>query len=219
MTGHENGSRTVHLGTAWLRAVVPDCPEARRLLGVGYLAGHDRVVQLPEQVIGLCPHRGRHRWRNVDLLLVDDIQFLGNEEGAQDEFFHTFSTLHNAGMQIVITSDRRPKQLVMLEDRLRSGLDWCLIIDAQASGRHHGVGPAGEQVTFAAKRSMAGMPGVPRNPTCQEPTDYEKPGPTLRGRYLHEYQGVVPPMALIAPFARVTRSTNRSTDPHGDCRS
>ncbi len=114
-------------------------------------------------------HAFQSRYRSVDLLLIDDIQFLERAERTQEEFFHTFNTLHNANKQIVISSDRSPRQLSTLEDRLRTRFEWGLITDVQApdletriailrkKAAQEGMSPPPEVLEFIASKIQSNI--------------------------------------------------------------
>mgnify|MGYP000991470123 CR=1 FL=1 len=100
-------------------------------LKVVYISSEKFTNEMINSIRDGNPESFRQKYRNIDVLLVDDIQFLSKKEHTQEEFFHTFNTLHEANKQIIISSDRPPREIQTLEDRLRSRFEWGLITDIQ----------------------------------------------------------------------------------------
>lgn len=96
-----------------------------------YIKGDDFTNELVESIRQNSQIQFRNKYRMSTVLLVDDIQFIAGKEGTQEEFFHTFNTLYEAKKQIVLTSDRPPKEIQTLEDRLRTRFEWGLLADVQ----------------------------------------------------------------------------------------
>ncbi|MGH9482573.1 MAG: chromosomal replication initiator protein DnaA, partial [Terriglobales bacterium] len=121
------GMGTTHL----MHAVGQKTKALGRQLRIEYVTAED----FTNEMISALRHDGmiafRDRYRSVDVLLIDDIQFIANKERIQEEFFHTFNALHGAGKQVVISSDRPPRELSQLEERMRSRFEWGLTADLQ----------------------------------------------------------------------------------------
>ena len=116
-----------------------------------YLKGDEFTVQLVESIKAGKAEEFRQKYRNVDLLLVDDIQFIAGKEATQEEFFHTFNNIYEAGHQIVITSDRPPVENTTLDDRLRTRFEGGLIADVQ---------PPDLETRIAITRNKAALLGM-----------------------------------------------------------
>ena len=117
--------------THLLYAIMSEIKKNRPDTNVVYVKGEDFTNELITAIGNKNTNAFRDKYRPADVLLVDDIQFIGGKEQTQEEFFHTFETLHAAKKQIVLVSDRPPKEIKTLEDRLRTRFEWGLLADIQ----------------------------------------------------------------------------------------
>jgi chromosomal replication initiator protein len=122
------GLGKTHLMQAIAHQIIKDNPKKK----IEYVSSEKFTSDFINIVIsGKNSNEFKNKYRNVDVLLVDDMQFLGGKEQTQVEFFHTFNALHQANKQIILASDRPPKSIPTLEERLRSRFEWGLIVDIQ----------------------------------------------------------------------------------------
>ena len=123
----DSGLGKTHLIYSIAHEIREKRPDARII----YIKGDDFINEFIETVRSGKGHDFRMKYREADLLLVDDIQFVAGKEETQNEFFHTFNTLYESRRQIVLTSDRPPQEMTKLDDRLRTRFEWGLLVDVQ----------------------------------------------------------------------------------------
>ena len=118
---------------------------------IAYVKGDDLTNELVDAIREGKTAEMRDKYRQADLLLVDDVQFIAGKKQTQEEFFHTFNTLYEAGHQIVLTSDRPPSEMTLLDDRLRTRFEWGLLVD---------VAPPDFETRVAIIKNKAAMLGL-----------------------------------------------------------
>ena len=115
--------------THLMHAIGNEVLRNNKTLNVLYVDSEKFTNQLINAIKDSKTEQFKNKYRNIDVLLIDDIQFIAGKERIQEEFFHTFNSLHGSGKQIIISSDRPPKDIQLLEDRLKSRFEWGLIAD------------------------------------------------------------------------------------------
>ena len=117
--------------THLLYAITNELKKKINNVRVIYIKGEDFTNQMIDSLSRQAMNEFRDKYRSCDVLLIDDIQFIAGKTSTQEEFFHTFNALHEAGKQIIMTSDRPPREIKTLEDRLKTRFEWGLIADIQ----------------------------------------------------------------------------------------
>ncbi|MBR2622003.1 MAG: chromosomal replication initiator protein DnaA [Clostridia bacterium] len=123
----QSGLGKTHL----MHAIINQLKRNNPNINIIYVKGDDFTNQLVESLKNNTPHQFREKYRKCDVLLIDDIQFIAGREATQEEFFHTFNSLFEEHKQIILTSDRPPRDIKTLEDRLLTRFEWGLIADIQ----------------------------------------------------------------------------------------
>ena len=143
----DSGLGKTHLIYAIANVIRKNDPRSK----IAYVKGDDFTNELVDAIREGKTAEMREKYRQADLLLVDDIQFIAGKKQTQEEFFHTFNNLYESGRQIVLTSDRPPSEMTMLEDRLRTRFEWGLLVD---------VAPPDFETRLAIVKNKAALLGM-----------------------------------------------------------